>query len=287
MRTIGHTGSGARPVGGGVSRARPSRGSYRWRALAVIVSLMMAGSAATTHVVVRGDSLWKLARRYGTTTQAIAEANNLPNPNLIIVGRHLTIPTEGAPVPQQGTTAWTGTHVVVAGENLTRIAAKYGTTPREIASANGIAKLNLIRTGQVLKVPQPSPPSVEELLVRYGAHFGVSPALVKAVAWMESGWKQEVVSSAGAIGVMQVLPETGKFAERHLLQHPVDLNDLEHNVIAGVRFLAYLLSLTGGDEQMALAGYFQGLRSVRTNGMSPATERYVANVMALKQRYGG
>jgi soluble lytic murein transglycosylase-like protein len=58
-------------------------------------------------------------------------------------------------------------------------------------------------------------------------------------------------------------------------------------VEAGVAFLAYLLDQTRGDQPTAVASYYQGLESVRAQGMRADTRRYVANVMALKRRFAG
>ena len=56
---------------------------------------------------------------------------------------------------------------------------------------------------------------------------------------------------------------------------------------AGVLYLHALLLATGGDVRLAVAGYVQGLESVRSNGMFAATQQYVDDVMALRQRFGG
>lgn len=279
-------GSGSRLQLRGVGRARPSRDPRR--IMIAFVALALAGSAQATHVVAPGESLSKIAKRYGTTPLAISQANHIPDPNLIVIGQHLTIP-KGAiglrMTPVAHSTAWSGRHVVRPGENLTRIATRYGTTVATIGRVNGVRNTSLIRVGATLSVPAPRPLTVEELLTHYGREFRVDPALVKALAWQESGWKQHVVSSAGAIGVMQLLPETAGFTGRHLLGTEVDVNDVDHNVKAGVRFLSYLLAQTKGDERLAVAAYFQGLRSVRASGVTPKTERYVANVLALKKRF--
>jgi len=65
----------------------------------------------------------------------------------------------------------------------------------------------------------------------------------------------------------------------------VDTADLEHNVEAGVAFFAYLVHQAKGDVSLAVAGYYQGLRSVVQKGIQADTKRYVANVMALRQRF--
>ncbi len=118
------------------------------------------GGTTTTHTVQAGENLFRIALRYGTTVQALATANNIANPALIYVGQVLVIPAAGQPVPQP--TAVPGqptpvpgtlvTYTVVAGDNLSRIAQRYGTTVAALASANNIVNPNLIYVGQVLKI---------------------------------------------------------------------------------------------------------------------------------------
>lgn len=284
-------GPGSRSIGRGVRwswRGQSAHSSKIIRSVAVLVALMLAGAAHAPHRVERGETLWGIARSHGTTVEALADANALANPRLIRVGTVLAIPGDAPPAqpaPAPASAVPERKHTVVKGENLSSIAARYGTTAGKLAGMNSIRQRNLIRPGQVLIVP--GPPSVEELLVHYANEFGMNPALVKGLAWHESGWKQGVVSKAGAIGVMQLMPETAEFVGRHLLGSPVDPNDVEQNIKAGVRFLAHLHTLAGGDENLAIAGYFQGLRSVKAQGMTPAAQRFVGNVVALKRRFGG
>ncbi|MBN1976382.1 MAG: LysM peptidoglycan-binding domain-containing protein [Anaerolineae bacterium] len=103
-----------------------------------------------TYIVQRGDTLYSIARRYGTTVEAIASANGITNPNLIRVGQKLTIPTSGSPVPPPsgGTT-----YVVQPGDNLFRIALRYNMSYLYLASYNGISDPSRIYVGQVLRIP--------------------------------------------------------------------------------------------------------------------------------------
>lgn len=272
----------------GDRRARLCR-DRRFTAFAILCCLSMGGVAEVTHTVAPGENLHRIAKGYNTTPPAIAEANGISNPNLILIGQQLRIPDSATSpaVPLAAAPAQGRTHKVAAGENLFKIAAAYGVSVTAVVEANALANPNRIHPGDVLNIPGGAPKTVEGMLEEYSGKYGVNAALVKGLAWQESGWQQGVVSSAGAIGVMQVIPETGLFTGRYLLGKAVDLGQIEGNIEAGVRFLDYLLEKTSGDERMAVAGYFQGLRSVRQTGVSPKTSRYVANVMALKQRFGG
>jgi soluble lytic murein transglycosylase-like protein len=99
---------------------------------------------------------------------------------------------------------------------------------------------------------------------------------------MESGYQNHVVSPAGAVGVMQVTPDTWAFVEEVLLGEEVP-GTADGNVRVGVAFLSHLLRRFGGDESLALAAYFQGPKTVPDRILAE-TEAYVADVLALKTR---
>jgi soluble lytic murein transglycosylase-like protein len=128
----------------------------------------------------------------------------------------------------------------------------------------------------------PSRITVRLLIRRTAREVGLDPALALAVAQQESGFQQRVVSPADAIGVMQVLPATGRWLST-VVGRPLDLLDTEDNVLAGVVLLAVLTR--AAPAHLAVAGYYQGLASVRRNGMYPDTRRYVANVLDLRARW--
>lgn len=273
----------------GLGRGERSQGTIGG-ALVVLVALAAVGLSDVNHVVVAGETLWSIAQRYATTPQAIASANHLANPDLILIGENLRIsgitpatPATAPVMPARPAVV----HTVVAGDNLTVIAARYGVTPQALASFNGIDNANFLRIGQALRIPSPPISEVEALLDRYAKTYGISAALVKAVAWQESGWQEPVVSPVGAMGVMQIMPKTGTFAATYLVRHPVDPLNVEANVEAGVAFLAYLLRLSAGNAPLAVAAYYQGFDSVVTRGMYLDTKAYVANVIALEQRFSG
>ena len=96
-----------------------------------------------------------------------------------------------------------------------------------------------------------------------------------------------MVSSANARGVMQVMPGTWDYVQRNLASRPLDPNSAHDNVTAGVLYLRSLLNQTGGDESAAIAAYYQGLGALRSRGVFEDTAKYVANVQALRPRFGG
>ena len=119
------------------------------------------------------------------------------------------------------------------------------------------------------------------------AAHGVSPSLAAAIAWQERGFNNSMVSSANARGVMQVMPGTWDWVQQNLASRRLDPASAVDNVHAGTLYLRQLLRESGGDPVTAAAGYYQGPASVKKIGMLPETERYVANVMALRSRFGG
>ena len=119
------------------------------------------------------------------------------------------------------------------------------------------------------------------------SQHGVSPSLAAAIAWQESGFNNGMVSSANARGVMQVMPGTWDYVEQNLAGRKLDTGSATDNVHAGVLYLKHLLEQTGGDENTAIAGYYQGLGAVRSRGLFDDTQQYVANVQALRSRFGG
>ena len=123
---------------------------------------------------------------------------------------------------------------------------------------------------------------VRRVIVRAARKHGVNPHLALAIAWQESGWQQRQISSAHAIGVMQVLPGTARwmslYTERRL--NPYGLYD---NVTVGVVLIKVLKSLTH-KRGHAVAAYYQGLGAVQEHGLYRSTKAYVKNVVALRKR---
>lgn len=260
------------------------------RALAALLTLVALGAGGAASYTVRpGDTLSAIALRLGVPLRTLAEANRLADPDRVMAGTTLRLPGSG-PDAAVGRRV----HVVRPGEHLTGIAARYGVSAGALAEANDLRDPDRLLAGRRLEVPvtgtAPLPvraprADIGTLLEDTARRYGWSPSFVKALAWQESGWNPRVRSRVGAVGVMQVLPDTGRFVSRSLVGRSLDLHDPADNIEAGVAFLDYLHGLTGGDPHAILAGYYQGLASVRRNGVYDDTRRYVANVLALRSRF--
>jgi LysM repeat protein len=111
-----------------------------------------------THTVQRGETLSSIARQYGTTWQAIAQANNIANPSQIYAGQSLKVPTTSGGTSggsSGGTAGCRYRHTVQRGEWLWQIAREYGVSPYAIMSANGLSlpTASTIYAGTVLCIP--------------------------------------------------------------------------------------------------------------------------------------
>jgi hypothetical protein len=122
---------------------------------------------------------------------------------------------------------------------------------------------------------------VRALLDYWAAHYSVDRKLVRALAWMESGYQTDLTSSAGAWGVMQILPVTWSYVETVLIGANVP-RTASGNIRIGVVYIRQLLREFGGDERKALAAWYQGPASVRKNGILAESKIFVRNVLALK-----
>ncbi|HTX32681.1 MAG TPA: LysM peptidoglycan-binding domain-containing protein [Solirubrobacteraceae bacterium] len=230
-----------------------------------------------------------------------------------------------APVNSATASVGGGSYVVQPGDTLTAIAARAGMSIAQLAADNGIDPNGLLFAGSVLRLggsgsttlvssqsaetatastqpvgapaegsavnpPYPTPESVSPSEVgSIAAANGVPASLADAIAYQESGFNNDEVSTADARGEMQILPGTWDWIQQTLVPggSPLAPASAVDNVRGGVLLLRSLLNSTGGDPAMAAAGYYQGLPSVERYGVYPSTQQYVNDVMSEAQRFGG
>lgn len=312
-------------------------------------------AATGSYTLRPGETLSHVAASHGVSVAELAEANGIDDPNRVSAGQKLAIPKGGdgkgdgrsrerkgdgvdkesepeaggakgertgaadAATPEsKGSDAGAGGagfHTVASGESLSAIAARYGTTVRTLAEANGVVDVNRIVAGQRLAIPgagsgsgQLSAPAAKGGDVdtaRFPAILRASPErmalvpsfehwaaasrvpldLLMAMTWLESGWQDDVISSAGAIGIGQLMPDTARWMSDTVLRVPLDPRDPDDNIRMSAAYLRWLLDRTDGDAADALAGYYQGLGAVQSVGVFPSTKVYVDDVLAFRDRY--
>jgi N-acetylmuramoyl-L-alanine amidase len=301
-----------------------TRGMRRLLSLLVLLAPVTTAQAAVVHTVAPGETLWQLADMNNMTTRSCAAANGLSPDARIVAGTTIRIPSVAeaasalASSPAAAAPAATpspppmGAYTVRPGDSLSAIALTARVPMSAIAAMNGLDPDGVLLSGTVIKLPTGSPapagaaqPAPATTRVPQAAPYassgrvtsadiaavasrnGVPASLASAIAWQESGFNNAMVSVANARGVMQVMPGTWNWVQANLARRHLDPNSAIDNVGAGVLYLGHLLQESGGDPALAAAGYYQGIGSVRAIGMLPETKRYVANVMALRARFGG
>ncbi|MCL2464551.1 MAG: LysM peptidoglycan-binding domain-containing protein [Micrococcales bacterium] len=221
-----------------------------------------ATSAAATYTVMQGDTLSAIAAKYCTTVAALQSANGLSG-SLIRIGQVLSVPP--------ASTIVTTTSALVSNTFAGRTYA-----PQVVAAAS-------TNRATLLAMGVPSKAQIQALVASTARSMGVDPALALAISCQESGFDQSAVSSANAIGAMQVIPSSGVWAGT-LVGRPLNLLDANDDVTAGVAILRQLIK-TSPNLSTAIAGYYQGASSVQKYGMFADTKKYVASVLALIPKF--
>ena len=120
-------------------------------------------------------------------------------------------------------------------------------------------------------------PELARMIHAAAAKYAIDPKLVSAVAEVESGGDQNAVSPAGAVGVMQLMPETAAGLG-------VNPYDMKSNVEGGAKYLREMLDTFDGDVKKAVAAYNAGANAVKAYGGVPPyaeTQNYVTSVLDI------
>lgn len=269
--TLGYATSST-PVGSQTSTAASTSSSPAASGSSSGSGSSSSSSGGGGHAVSGGDTLSAIAARLGTTVAALAAANGIANPNLIYAGSSLA-----APAP--GTTATPAPATVPVNTTTTAVTKTASTTSSSTGPEGSAAYTGGGAGNSSERVSSSQVSSI-------AAQHGVSGNLAAAIAWQESGNNNALTSSTGARGVMQIMPGTWQWINSQLAGGSLRTHTAADNVKAGSLLLKALLEETGGNEEQAIAGYYQGLNSVRSRGMYEDTKQYVKNVQALRARVG-
>jgi LysM repeat protein len=287
--------------------------------IAVLLGLALVASAGAPGLITvkRGDTLSEIAARHGTTVAALKAANGRSG-STIYAGETLRIPGSRTAATKRTRTVEV-LYTVRPGDTVTSIARRSGTSIRAITHRNSLSSAHQIRIGQRLVVLRtvrtvgrsgvttvtvssgsvsasaarhrrqlrsmdlPSKARARTTVASTARRYGVPVPMALAVAFHESGFQQRVVSGVDAIGVMQVLPRTGRNLSRQA-GRDLDLLDYRDNITAGVLLLRQLLR-SEGSQRAALAGYYQGVGSIARKGLLPQTHSYIRSIEILKKRF--
>lgn len=163
-------------------------------------------------------------------------------------------------------TAWTA-----AGD--VRIAV--GPGGRKVICNENSAQRSRRLSDHLVAVPEPD---LEPLITRHSGDQSLDPKLVKAVIQAESGYNVRALSNTGAMGLMQLMPDTASLLN---VQNPYDP---EENIRGGTLYLRQMLNRFAGKIEHAIAAYNAGPRAVERYGGIPPyaeTREYVRRVLAL------
>jgi LysM repeat protein len=203
-----------------------------------------AGRTPVSYVVKAGDTASSLAVRFHAWTAELISYNHLDAGGTLRVGQRIVIP------------------VVKKGDRGSKGGTGRGST--------------------MWQHPDRDREKVRRVIAGAARHHDVDPQLALAISWQESGWQMDVVSSAHAIGAMQVLPSTARWME-HYAGRPLHLRRLGDNAKAGVLLLRVLSHHTHRRSHK-IGAYYQGLGAVQRYGLYEETKAYVDNVEAIKRR---
>jgi soluble lytic murein transglycosylase-like protein len=121
----------------------------------------------------------------------------------------------------------------------------------------------------------------EYYVAAYARHYGVPVEFVRALVEQESGWHRCAISRKGAVGLMQLMPDTAKKLNVR------NRCDVRQNVSGGVRHLARLMEKFHGDLRLVAAAYYAGERVIEARGLeyaNPDVVGYVASIRARVER---
>jgi LysM repeat protein len=241
------------------------------------------GRTIVKHVVKPGDTATGLAVRYHAWTAELLRLNGLSESSYLIVGETLRIPVVDAAVRKHRAKRHHAKHHRARQQHAKREHPKqhHRKEHRVHRSPQQRALAHRMRAAG-WEHWRHSRATVKRLIAAEARRQGVQPRLAQAIGWMESGWYQPVISSAGAIGVMQVLPGTGEWMSLYA-GRTLDLRNTHDNIKAGVLLLKVLDDHTRNARHQ-IGAYYQGLGAVQRHGLYDETRRYVDNVQAIQRR---
>jgi LysM repeat protein len=269
------------------SRPDPSRSDAPSAPIALVSSAGKPwpghpGRRLVSYRVKPGDTATGLAVRFHAWTDELRAVNHLGRHSRLYVGQRIRIPVVLAALRKHRHARVHRHHPVR--HHKTQRPARAKKSHKTHKPPVRHATRHRSRHPKPWALADVSRGKVRRVVIRVAQRHGVDPDLALAISWQESGWQQRRVSSAGAIGAMQVLPSTGRWMSTYV-DRPLNVYGLYDNVTAGVYLIKVLQSQTS--PRKAVAAYYQGLGAVQKYGLFSSTRHYVRNVLHLRKRIHG
>ncbi len=184
-------------------------------------------SSTKTHTVVAGDTVYAIAKKYGTTVSAILSANGISGAAIIYPGQKLKLAGSATSSPASSSSSSSSssnsstsakTHTVAKGDTVYAIAKKYGTTTTAVLTANGLSASSIIYPGQKLQLPSTDAALNSKqaenarMIIRIGRELGVSDrgiAIALATSMVESWMRNLDWGDRDSLGLFQQRPSQG------------------------------------------------------------------------------
>jgi len=289
-------------AGGAVTAAAQSAGTTVTRDRSGFV-LQAGRTVVVPYTVSPGDTLNAIARRFGVPAHSLAEVNALANANLIYVGQVLAIPVSARGGPSVNPAPVPGPF------NQPALTGPGGTTPSATTLPPATTPTSTPGTTTPTTSPGGAPPlpgtpatlpvslfgiyandparlALVPLFDRWADTYRISRPLLKGLAFVESSWRADALSSAGAVGIGQLMPDTSRWIADVIIGDPtLDPNKPADNIRMSARYIRWLIDQMG-NEYSAIAAYYQGIGSVQRTGIQPGTHQYVARVQGARAAFG-
>lgn len=248
-------------------------GSNQQPAKAPQASAKAPAARQGSYTVVSGDTLIGIANKTKTPVNTLLRLNgNLSYGSVLSIGQRIKTSGSAAASGSSNSSVQTQSSKPLVGNTF--LGRTYSSGTVNSANANKQA---------LLAAKQPSRAQMQALVAQTARQMGVDPSLALAHAFQESSFNMASVSPANAVGVMQVIPSAGEWAER-LVGRQLNLLDPKDNVTAGIAIIRHHQN-NSPSKEIGIASYYQGATGVKKYGMYPDTKRYVSNIVALQNRF--
>jgi hypothetical protein len=230
------------------------------------------GRRIVLHRVRRGETATGLAVRFHAWTDELRALNHLGRRSTLYIGRRIRIPVVLSAVRRD---------IAPRHPHATRHHAKRHRhhANRHRHHARGVTHRRH-HPHHPWRHADASRAQVRRVVAHTARRHAMNRHVALAIAWQESGWQQRRISSAGAVGAMQVMPATGRWMSFYVRRR-LNIYGLHDNATAGVVLFRVLRSQAS--RRRSIAAYYQGLGSIQEHGRYRSTRHYVRNVVAIKR----